>query len=100
MQVAAGESPMPLLLQVAGQLIDDLGAPAALLLAAQDLPPDPPVEFDQLPVDRDRSPRPRRCDPPPDIGKELSVGGGASRLALRRPLDRPGAGLPPRGRST
>lgn len=79
---------MPLLLQVTGQLIDDLCAPAPFLLAAQDLPPDPPVELDQLPIDRDRSPRPRRCDPPTDIGKELSVGGRAGRLALRRPLDR------------
>jgi hypothetical protein len=48
MQVAAREPPVPLLLQVTGQLVDHLGAPAALPLAAQDLPPDLPVELDQL----------------------------------------------------
>ncbi len=51
MQVAAREPPVPLLLQVTRQLIDHLGAPAALLLATQDLPPDLPVELDQLAVD-------------------------------------------------
>ena len=51
MQVAAREPPAPLLLQVTRQLIDHLGAPAALLLATQDLPPDLPVELDQLAVD-------------------------------------------------
>ncbi len=59
--------------QVARQPVDDLAAPALLLLALEDLIADTPVEPDQLLVDGERGTRARRSDLALETLEQLGV---------------------------
>lgn len=59
--------------EVAGELVDDLGSPAPLLLPQQDVPADAPVEQDELAVDGERGLDARGADAPLELLEELAV---------------------------
>lgn len=61
--------------QVGGEPVDDPAPPAGVLLAVQDVPPDRPVQRQQLAVRGPRRPDPRRPDPRLELLEQLDVPG-------------------------
>ena len=71
------------LAQVSGEPIDDLGAPALLFLAVQDVPPDRPIGHDQLGADPRGGPLAAGGDPAGDRVEQLGVPPGQPEVAGR-----------------